>query len=611
MSYYNSKYTGQQIDNLLGRSSQSGSGVAGAIWHTEDYVLNTSLDINPNDFYNLNITEDKAGFISLNLLNSNTPNSYNILFNTLNNSLLLDINSDYSLCWADGQGPYVKPNTKYKLTITSGLCTLNAFEEDITQEEDDYEDYFTISNNNTTEGNTIKFTLNSSKVPYVLYYRKNTIDNPDTYSGWQKYKAGKEISLLSNELLQLKGITIKNNNSNEGIMTIESKNEYNVKGNILSLISEHTSESRDLTAYPYIFNSLFKNSRIADASQLSLNVDTSGDGCFSSMFEGCSYLTEAPILELPSIIAKETYKNLFKDCERLSACTMNVSHAILSSGNYCYESMFENTGLQRCDFSEEVFNDRHATSGAFKCMFKNCKYLESIDVGTLKSRGAYEIFREMFSGCTNLTNSPLIEIALISDYAFYGMYKDCTSLAEAPTMYYEDSNAKVGYHAFESMFRNCTSLTDIDEEFLPFTSLGIDCYLSMFMGCTAITKGPNLPATTLAEACYMYMFEGCTQLEVAPKLLATSFGNNRMCYMRMFNHCDSLTDITLLIEDATEGDIEYHLNNTNNLVSFFRHYDNGITGTLYVSENIDSGFYDLLSGNIVPPTWTIETYTED
>ena len=105
------------------------------------------------------------------------------------------------------------------------------------------------------------------------------------------------------------------------------------------------------------------------------------------------------------------------------------------------------------------------------------------------------------------------------------------------------SNLRLPYttlaiNCYSSMFRDCTSLTTAPTE-LPATTLASNCYESMFNGCTSITVAPALPATTLEESCYRYMFSGCTSLTTAPALPATTLASN--CYERMFQNCTSLT----------------------------------------------------------------------
>lgn len=59
---------------------------------------------------------------------------------------------------------------------------------------------------------------------------------------------------------------------------------------------------------------------------------------------------------------------------------------------------------------------------------------------------------------------------------------------------------------------------------LPATTLSEFCYLGMFIGCTNLTRAPELPATTLIAGCYNYMFSGCTDLNYV-KCLATEIPN--------------------------------------------------------------------------------------
>ena len=78
-------------------------------------------------------------------------------------------------------------------------------------------------------------------------------------------------------------------------------------------------------------------------------------------------------------------------------------------------------------------------------------------------------------------------------------------------------------YCYYGMFKNCTSLTQAPE--LPATTLADTCYSSMFTGCTSLIKAPALPATTLANSCYYGMFSGCTSLTQAPELPATTLAD--------------------------------------------------------------------------------------
>ena len=53
---------------------------------------------------------------------------------------------------------------------------------------------------------------------------------------------------------------------------------------------------------------------------------------------------------------------------------------------------------------------------------------------------------------------------------------------------------------YRNLFYGCTSLTQAPE--LPAKTLTEYCYSYMFYGCKSLTQAPALPATTLASGCY-------------------------------------------------------------------------------------------------------------
>ena len=149
-----------------------------------------------------------------------------------------------------------------------------------------------------------------------------------------------------------------------------------------------------------------------------------------------------------------------------------------------------------------------ATSGS-----KNVLYLRGI--GNTKI-GYYDDYTEVYIpwviNGTDVRCDGNIETLL--DYA-------TVEAGQHPTM--------AGY-CFGGLFMGCTSLTKAPD--LPATALANNCYTNMFYGCTSLTQAPALPATTLAHDCYGNMFSSCTSLTQAPALPATTLAN--ICYYYMF-----------------------------------------------------------------------------
>ena len=122
-------------------------------------------------------------------------------------------------------------------------------------------------------------------------------------------------------------------------------------------------------------------------------------------------------------------------------------------------------------------------------------------------------------------------------------------------------------YAFAGLFNGNTNIYNHADKALalPATTLTIDCYFSMFYGCTHLTTAPALPATTLAEACYVYMFYN-TGLTSAPELPATTLAD--FCYQSMFYGCESLTASPILpATTLVEGCYNFMFSNCSSLNS--------------------------------------------
>ena len=71
---------------------------------------------------------------------------------------------------------------------------------------------------------------------------------------------------------------------------------------------------------------------------------------------------------------------------------------------------------------------------------------------------------------------------------------------------------------YRDLFSGCQNLTQAPD--LPATTLATDCYHGMFYNCASLTNAPELPAKVLVEDCYGYMFTYCYLLNYV-KCLAT------------------------------------------------------------------------------------------
>lgn len=178
----------------------------------------------------------------------------------------------------------------------------------------------------------------------------------------------------------------------------------------------------------------------------------------------------------------------------------------------------------------------------------------------------------------------MINFSDITPYCFINLFKNCTSLTQAPDL----PATNLAHSCYDSMFYGCTSLTTAPE--LPANNLDISCYASMFEECTALTQASELPATTLAQNCYANMFYGCTALTTAPELPATQLAVQ--CYDSMFRGCSSLNSIKL----SYTGDFstDYFFNWVNNVSSTGNFYYNGSDTTR--------------GSSAIPQNWAVQSF---
>jgi len=281
------------------------------------------------------------------------------------------------------------------------------------------------------------------------------------------------------------------------------------------------------------------------------------ESCFESMFEDCKNITSLNDKFTPKQPTRACYKAMFKGCTGLTHATIYTALNTLkgqwigSGAVSCYESMFE--GCEQLRYIPDLNNGYE--EACYKAMFKNCTGLvdlSGVNIGSNAS--AVSCYESMFEGCSNLEKAAEFASSLgiyntmsMSNACFKNMYKNCTSLTQAPTIYV----GALKTSSLEGMFAGCTSLEEAPA--LPQTNLsnGISCYKDMFRGCTSLKYAPALPADTLGNYCYAGMFAKCTALVAAPDLMARYLKSH--CYKSMFEGDTNLKYIYVNFTDWSES----------------------------------------------------------
>ena len=296
---------------------------------------------------------------------------------------------------------------------------------------------------------------------------------------------------------------------------------------------------------------------IVDASGMSCIGSTSGKStadacCLQSMFEGCTSLVYPPssvsVSHTPassSLLMKARHAaRMFYGCTSLRS----LPSLYMSRVDYAFESMFEGcTSLTEASVPFDEFNyyvyytsgsssatKRHTKycKGVFKRMFAGCTGLTSFTwvpfIVTIGDSGSWsysftseELYMEMFSGCTALSNVSEFKVKSYANAMILS-----PSSGSSPTFGANNSN-----NQYTRMFENCTSL-------VAFSS---DSILLSYNGA---------PLTE--------MFKGCTQLQKPPAIYIngarTDYGSVTSEFTspsNMFIGCTSVNEILVIIRNAS------------------------------------------------------------
>lgn len=242
-----------------------------------------------------------------------------------------------------------------------------------------------------------------------------------------------------------------------------------VSGNVMSIIQYADFDNSQLgTANKNAFQGLFAHCiGLTSAENLVLPSNVV-EGCYRSMFNGCTNLTKAPVLPATTA-APYCYAGMFSGC---SSLVNAPSLPATTVDNYCYQSMF-----------------------------RNCTSLVTAPTlpATESAEGCYQY---MFQGCTSLTTAPNLPATSLAKMCYYSMFKGCTALANAPVI----AATTVADSSCESMFSGCTNLETAPE--LKATILQANCYNHMFEQCSKLNYVKCLATDISANGCVYYWLTG-------------------------------------------------------------------------------------------------------
>lgn len=442
-------------------------------------------------------------------------------------------------------------------------------------------DYFTITS--IEDDNTIGIYHQSDSQTPALYDFEYSLDGGETWESAVNRTI--EVTLNTGEEMKVRSTGINDvlysPSTGQEEFRFDSTGEVELSGNICSLLDPVNFVNYQLVA-PQVFYKLFAVKevqsavprtywlKVTNASGLILPSKLTKE-CFRSMFEGNTYLTEAP--ELPATyIPEHSYDSMFKGCTSLEAVP-ELPAAVVDA--YAYANMF--SGCESLMSIPNVLPAKYLTEHCYEYMFLDCTSLDTIPEGFLPA-------------------------TVIADYCYRGMFKN-TGVVDIP----EDllPATRLYPYCYSQMFRDCTAIESVPENLLPSMSFAAgsgarNCYEYMFQGCTSLADVPAnfLPALDKSTQCYNGMFRDCTSLETAPILPSPDVSAG--CYSGMFSGCTSLNEVTCLGTSIYSG--TGTLSGTNNWLS-----NVAASGTFYKDPNAT---WTTTGASGIPTGWTVEDYVE-
>ena len=278
---------------------------------------------------------------------------------------------------------------------------------------------------------------------------------------------------------------------------------------------------------------------------------------------------------------------LFEGCNGIKyVYNLEMPASILS--DYCYKEMF--AGCSQITESP-VLPAVELANGCYDMMFMNCAALE-VTPELPAEVMSEECYMNMFYDCVSLVEAPVLNSVVLADSCYDGMFYGCTALTNAPELPAET----LATHCYNSMFMNCTSL-----EVAPVLDAEImvdGCYGSMFAGCIALTEAPELHATVLVDSCYSHMFYGCSNLAriecLATDISASGCTENwveGVASEGVFDKAPEMEDWTVGVNGIPEG-----WTKMSGALKFVAKADNSVLGLTCISSN-QQLWYTVDNGN--------------
>lgn len=190
-------------------------------------------------------------------------------------------------------------------------------------------EYFTVEAIDADTEITFNYATSSNGIQYSL----------DGYE-WLNYNSSITLSTTGDKVYFRGKANNYKNTGTTPLLTTGDKACY-VYGDIMFLMCDEKYKPRTAIPANYAFQGAFKNAtwlRISgeEGKTLKLSATSLTNGCYESMFEGCTGLEIAPALSATSL-ASGCYRAMFKGCTSLTSAPVLPAAALVPN---CYYEMF-------------------------------------------------------------------------------------------------------------------------------------------------------------------------------------------------------------------------------------------------------------------------------
>ena len=386
----------------------------------------------------------------------------------------------------------------------------------------------------------------------------------DSSTTWYNLTTATTITLnsIGNKVF-IRGV-LSSNNTSSNYTKFTMSGDIKASGNINYLWNK---DNADAELKQYCGCNLFSGcTALSDASELELPSTTLAYYCYTYMFRGCTSLATAPALPATELTGG-CYYYMFDGCTSLTSAPVLPATTLAS---WCYYGMFYNcTNLNYIKCLATNKSATSCTTNWVSGVSATGTFIKDTNM-TGWTTGVSGIPNGWQTGCeldvdefvtfTAKENGSTVGLSKIYGDVYYTFDESYFNsiwykMTTATTITLENvgdkvyvigkvsNNSSSNYKQFK-MTGNIKASGNINALF-DYSDLSLQlknyCGYKLFNNCTALTDVTELelPATTLAQYCYGNMFQGCTSLTEAPELPATTLAG--YCYYFMFNGCTSLT----------------------------------------------------------------------